>query len=49
MLGDTVFLAGVASVAWFGLGLLTGWSYAKEKDGAPSGYRAPDPLAVPRV
>ncbi|MCP4005031.1 MAG: nitric-oxide reductase large subunit [bacterium] len=27
MLGDTVFLAGVGSLAWFVLGLRTGWSY----------------------
>ena len=32
MLGDTVFLAGVGSLLWFLLGLVTGWSY-REKDG----------------
>jgi nitric oxide reductase subunit B len=28
IVGDTVFLTGVASLAWFMLGLWTGWSYA---------------------
>jgi nitric oxide reductase subunit B len=28
IVGDTVFLTGVASLAWFTLGLWTGWSYA---------------------
>ena len=28
VIGDTVFLAGVAALAWFMLGLITGWSYA---------------------
>ncbi|HEX5042927.1 MAG TPA: nitric-oxide reductase large subunit [Candidatus Polarisedimenticolaceae bacterium] len=27
LIGDTVFLIGVAALAWFMLGLLTGWSY----------------------
>jgi hypothetical protein len=27
LVGDTVFLAGVASLAWFVIGLRTGWSY----------------------
>jgi nitric oxide reductase subunit B len=30
MIGDTVFLTGVASLVWFVAGLWTGWSYAHE-------------------
>jgi nitric oxide reductase subunit B len=30
IIGDSVFLAGVASLTWFFIGLLTGWSYEKE-------------------
>lgn len=33
MVGDTVFLSGVAALAWFTIGLKTGWSYASS-DGA---------------
>ena len=29
IVGDTVFLVGVGSFAWFMLGLKTGWSYVK--------------------
>ncbi|MCK6683460.1 MAG: nitric-oxide reductase large subunit [Thermoanaerobaculia bacterium] len=31
IVGDSVFLAGVASLAWFFIGLLTGWSYEEEQ------------------
>ena len=31
MVGDTVFLAGVAALVWFVVGLKTGWSYAEVK------------------
>ncbi len=34
IVGDTVFLTGVASLIWFATGLLTGWSY--ESEGSPS-------------
>jgi nitric oxide reductase subunit B len=30
MIGDLVFLSGVASLAWFTLGLWTGWSCERE-------------------
>ena len=42
IVGDTVFLSGVAALAWFVLGLKTGWSYdrAVADDPAP---RAPAP------
>ena len=31
IVGDTVFLAGVAALLWFSVGLFTGWSYAGER------------------
>ena len=34
MVGDTIFLTGVAALAWFLLGLLTGHSYARSPAGA---------------
>ncbi|MEZ6037883.1 MAG: nitric-oxide reductase large subunit [Planctomycetota bacterium] len=34
IVGDTVFLAGVAALAWFTIGLFTGWSYAGERTAA---------------
>jgi len=42
IVGDTVFLTGVASLAWFLLGLKTGWSYegtAESEHRAPEGAR----------
>jgi nitric oxide reductase subunit B len=33
MVGDTIFLSGVAAFVWFTLGLRTGWSYAPEDEG----------------
>jgi nitric oxide reductase subunit B len=30
IVGDTIFLSGVAALLWFSLGLLTGWSYEPE-------------------
>jgi nitric oxide reductase subunit B len=30
MIGDTIFIIGVGALAWFVLGLKTGWSYAKK-------------------
>jgi nitric oxide reductase subunit B len=32
-IGDTVFLVGVGAMAWFVMGLITGWSYQKTADG----------------
>ena len=32
MVGDTVFLIGVAALAWFVAGLFTGWSYEKAEE-----------------
>ncbi len=42
MVGDTVFLSGVATLAWFMLGLKTGWSYATDdaRVGTPAGAGA---------
>jgi nitric oxide reductase subunit B len=40
LVGDTVFLSGVAALAWFMTGLLTGHSYARETSPA----RRPLPL-----
>ncbi len=34
IVGDTVFLGGVALLLWFFVGLLTGWSYEKAEDRA---------------
>jgi nitric oxide reductase subunit B len=31
MIGDTVFIIGVGALAWFVLGLKTGWSYVEGK------------------
>ncbi len=39
--GDVVFLVGVASFAWFVVGLRAGWSYVKE--------RAEEPVALPQA
>ena len=36
IVGDTVFLSGVAALVWFVLGLWMGWSYATEEDAAGS-------------
>lgn len=36
MIGDMVFIIGVGALAWFVLGLKTGWSYAgKPEDSKP--------------
>ncbi len=43
IVGDTVFLSGVASLVWFVVGLRTGWSYAT----APSDTAAVVPGAEP--
>ncbi|MBS2005215.1 MAG: hypothetical protein JST44_27120 [Cyanobacteria bacterium SZAS LIN-5] len=32
VIGDTIFAAGVMSLAWFVVGLKTGWSISKELD-----------------
>ena len=32
MVGDTIFLSGVAAFVWFTLGLKTGWSYVPEDE-----------------
>jgi nitric oxide reductase subunit B len=36
IVGDVVFLAGVGSLAWFLLGLWSGWSYRKDAGPAPT-------------
>jgi nitric oxide reductase subunit B len=45
LIGDTVFLVGVAALAWFMLGLLTGWSYAPAE--TPERLRARVPSPAP--
>ena len=40
IVGDTLFLTGVASLVWFAIGLWTGWSFEREEAaelGAPAG------------
>jgi nitric oxide reductase subunit B len=41
IVGDTVFLTGVGALAWFMVGLRTGWSYADAPEPAGAGA-APD-------
>jgi nitric oxide reductase subunit B len=41
IVGDIIFAAGVLALMWFKLGLLTGHSYAKPAELAPSGTLAP--------
>jgi nitric oxide reductase subunit B len=36
LIGDSVFLVGVGALAWFCLGLFTGWSYVKTADDRPA-------------
>jgi nitric oxide reductase subunit B len=50
IVGDTVFIAGVAALAWFVVGLKTGWSYVSEAAPDPARTR-PDRvgMAVPRL
>ena len=35
MIGDTVFLVGVAALTWFLIGLKAGWSYVREPEALP--------------
>ena len=41
IVGDAVFLSGVAALVWFTLGLWFGWSYEAELESAPSAEVAP--------
>lgn len=43
IIGDTVFLTGVASLAWFMLGLRTGWSLEPELPASTSSTAVPKP------
>ncbi|MCP5055492.1 MAG: nitric-oxide reductase large subunit [bacterium] len=43
LVGDTIFLSGVASLAWFVLGLRTGWSF---RSGRGASVRAGEPAAA---
>jgi len=43
IVGDSVFLTGVASLVWFSLGLLTGWSF--EPEPRSSRGEVPQPIA----
>jgi nitric oxide reductase subunit B len=49
MVGDMVFAAGVLALLWFKLGLLTGRSYAKPAEPAPSEALAPEVETAPVV
>lgn len=44
IVGDTIFLLGVGTLAWFLLGLKTGWSY--ERAGTPAVRPAPTAAAI---
>ena len=46
MVGDSVFLVGVAALVWFAVGLKTGWSFVRERGSTPEPAIAP---VVPRV
>ena len=41
IVGDTVFMSGVAALVWFSVGLLTGWSY--EPEARPARGELPEP------
>jgi len=47
MVGDVIFMTGVASLAWFMLGLKTGWSYEPAISEAPEGRHIPDVAPAP--
>jgi nitric oxide reductase subunit B len=47
VVGDTIFAAGVVALIWFKLGLLTGHSYARSAEPAPSTALAPEAEPVP--
>ena len=34
VIGDTIFAVGILALAWFVLGLVTGWSVDEEREGA---------------
>ena len=40
VIGDTIFAAGIVALAWFVLGLVTGWSIKKETEPVVGGSRA---------
>jgi nitric oxide reductase subunit B len=40
IIGDTVFIVGVASLVWFLVGLITGWSYRERTAEQPEGLAA---------
>ena len=40
VIGDTIFAAGIVALAWFVLGLVTGWSIKKETEPVAGGSRA---------
>jgi nitric oxide reductase subunit B len=46
MVGDSVFLVGVAALVWFAVGLKTGWSFVREGEATPEPAIAP---VIPRV
>jgi nitric oxide reductase subunit B len=41
--GDTVFAAGIVALAWFVIGLATGWSIRKEDEPSDLGGRHIEP------
>jgi nitric oxide reductase subunit B len=46
IIGDTVFLTGVGSLAWFVIGLKTGWSFTHATQAAPKAAAAVAPAAT---
>jgi nitric oxide reductase subunit B len=46
MVGDTVFLAGVASLVWFVVGLKTGWSLKQADEPEPDSGKQARPQAA---
>ena len=47
MFGDTIFMIGVACLAWFAAGLLTGWSYQRQKTAERTPAAAPAAPSLP--
>jgi nitric oxide reductase subunit B len=43
IVGDTIFMVGTAALAYFMLGLWTGWSYQREPEAAPAILPSPLP------
>ncbi len=46
IVGDTVFIVGVGALAWFVIGLKTGWSYVVRTQPAPQAAAKPAPAVL---